>query len=88
MIITDPNLLKDLKSGTINPVELEKWLMNNVPVTRLAHELAEMLIQEQASKPIVLTSAEFEAHFRVQGFRWKDGELIPETRGNYSKKKD
>ena len=82
----DPTLLKDLKAGVANPVELEKWLIANVPATQLAHELAYFLIQEQVSKPIVLTKQEFAAHFRVQGYRIIDGKLTEEARGNYSKK--
>ena len=88
MIITDPNLQKDLKAGTANPVEVEKWLLNNVPVTKMAHELAAMLIDDQASQRIVITESQFFSHFRIQGYRFVDGKLVEETRGNYSKKKE
>lgn len=82
----DPTLLKDLRAGVVNPAELERWLLTNVPVPQLVHELAELLIQEQVSKPIILTKEQFNAHFRVQGYRVVDGKLVEEARGNYSKK--
>lgn len=86
MLITDPTLARDLKSGIVNPAELERWLITNVPAPQLAHELAELLIQEQVSKPIILTKEQFNVHFRVQGYRVIDGKLTEEARGNYSKK--
>ena len=86
MIINDADLARDLKAGIANPVEVEKWLLNNVPPVQLAHELAECLIEMQALKPIVITMDQLQAHIRVQGFRWQDGQLIKENRGNFSKK--
>ena len=87
MLIEDSNLAKDLKAGIANPAELERYLLTHYPAPALAHELAECLIEAQASKPIVITMDQLQAHIRVQGFRWQDGQLTPETRGNYSKKK-
>lgn len=86
MLITDTTLARDLKSGIVNPAELERWLITNVPAPQLAHELAKLLIQEQVSKPIILTKEQFNSHFRVQGYRVIDGKLTEEARGNYSKK--
>ncbi len=87
MIITDQNLLKDIKAGIANPVEVEKYLLNNFSAPALAHELADYILEAQATRPIVLTKQQLMAHVRIQGFRWSsDGELIPEARGNYSKK--
>ena len=87
MIITEPNLLKDIKAGIANPVEVEKWLLNNCSAPALAHELASYILEAQASKPIVLTRQQLMAHVRIQGFRWDaDGALVPETRGKFSKK--
>lgn len=87
MIITDPNILKDLKAGIANPVEVEKWLLNNCSAPALAHELASYILEAQASKPVVLTQAEFFSHFRIQGLRLdKEGNLVKETRGKFSKK--
>lgn len=86
MIITEPNILKDIKAGVANPTEVEKWLLNNVPATVMAHELAAMLIEEQASQRIVVTESQFFSHFRIQGYRIVDGKLVKENRGNYSKK--
>lgn len=86
MIITDQNLLKDIKAGVANPVEVEKYLLNNFSAPALAHELADYILEAQATKPIVVTQAEFFSHFRIQGLRLKDGNLVKEPRGNYSKK--
>lgn len=83
----EPELAKQIKAGIANPVEVEKWLLNNVPPVQLAHELAECLVELQGLKPIVLTRQQLMSHVRIQGFRWgADGELIPEGRGNYRKK--
>jgi hypothetical protein len=87
MLISDPTLARDLKAGIANPMEVEKYLLNNFSAPALAHELAKYIVEDQASKPIVLTRQQLMAHVRIQGFRWSsDGELIPEARGNYSKK--
>ena len=87
MIITDQNLIKDIRAGIANPVEVEKYLLNNFSAPALAHELASYILEAQASKPGVLTQAEFFSHFRIQGLRLdKDGNLVKEPRGNYSKK--
>ena len=87
MIITDQNLIKDIRAGIANPVEVEKYLLNNFSAPALAHELASYILEAQASKPVVLTQAEFFSHFRIQGLRLdKDGNLVKEPRGNYSKK--
>ena len=86
MIIDDPILVKDLKAGVCNPAELERYLLNHYPATVLAHELAQELIESVASKPIVLTMEQLMSHIRIQGYRWQNGELVHENRGNYSKK--
>ena len=87
MIITEPNLLKDIRAGIANPVEVEKYLLNNFSAPALAHELADYILEAQATKPIVLTRQQLMAHVRIQGFRWDaDGALVPETRGKSSKK--
>lgn len=86
MLINDPELIKQIRTGIANPVEVEKYLLNNFSAPALAHELADYILEAQASKPIVITQAEFMAHFRIQGFRFVNGELVKEARGNYSKK--
>ena len=87
MLITDSTILKDIKAGIANPVEVEKYLLNNFSAPALAHELADYILEAQASKPVVLTQAEFFSHFRIQGLKLdKDGNLVRENRGNYSKK--
>lgn len=89
MIITEPNLLKDIKAGIANPVEVEKYLLNNFSAPALAHELADYILEAQATQKIVIPLDQFLSHFRIQGLRLdKDGNLIKETRGQYSKKKE
>ena len=87
MLIEDPTLLKDLKAGVCNPAELGRYLLNHYPATVLANELAEAIIEQQTTKPIVLTKEAFESHFRIQGWRFEEGQWFPETRGQFSKKK-
>lgn len=86
MIITDPNIVKDLKAGIANPVEVEKWLLNNCSAPALAHELAGFLINQEATKPIVVSAEQFTKFFRVQGWKFQDNQWVPETRGKFSKK--
>lgn len=86
MIIPDAELTKQLKAGICNPKELSRYLLNNYPATQLAEALAEELIENTSSKPIVLTREQFETHFRVQGWKFVDGQWQPETRGNFRKK--
>lgn len=87
MTITDGELLKQIKMGIANPKELARYLLNNYSAPMLADALAEELIANQgASKPIVVTKAEFEAHFRIQGYKFQDGQWIPETRGKGNRK--
>lgn len=81
MVITDSELLKQIRAGIANPVELERWLINNVPVSQMAHELADFILENRANKPIVLTQEEFEAHFRIRGYRFVEGRWEKETRG-------
>lgn len=84
LTINDPIIVKDLKSGVVNPTELAKYLLNHFPATDLAKELADYMIQSQASRPIVLSMEELMAHIRIRGYQWQDGNLIKETRGRKS----
>ena len=81
MIIKDPELQKQIKAGIANPVEIERWLLNNCSAPNLAHELAGYIVHEEASKPIILSLDEFRTHFRIAGFRWIDGKMEPDGRG-------
>ena len=81
-IVKDPELVKQLKAGIANPVEIERWLLNNCSAPALAHELAEYLIKAEASRPIVISSPEaFFAHFKIAGYRFVNGTLEPDGRG-------
>ena len=86
MILTDANIIKDLQAGILTHAELAKHLLNSFPATALANELAEYILVEKAKKPIVITKDQFETHFRIQGWKFQDGQWVQETRGKYSKK--
>ncbi len=88
MFINDPELVKQIKAGIANPKELSRYLLNHYSAPLLADALAEELIENQASKPIVMTVEEFQAHFRLRGYRFQDGNLIKEGRGRYSNKEE
>lgn len=88
MILKDPVIIKDLKAGLVSVDELAKHLLANFPATVLAHELAQEILDDEKAtvKPIVLSMEQFEAMFRVTGYRLVNGELQRETRGHYKKK--
>ena len=82
MNIADQSISKRLKEGAITTEELAKYLLDNYPTPVLAMELAECLIEHQEQKPIILSMEEFQAHFRVRGTKWVDGQMVPEGRGS------
>ena len=86
MLITDPTVLKDIQNGITTKEELGRYLLNHFPATALANDLAEAILTQQKNKPIVMSIDEFNAHFRLRGYRFQDGQLIKENRGHYSKK--
>lgn len=88
MTINEPELVKQLKAGICNKVELARYLLNNYSAPMLADALAEELIKGQSIKPVVMTVEEFQAHFRLRGYRFQDGNLIKEGRGRYSNKEE
>ena len=81
----DNDILRGLRAGTIDEDRLAHYLIENFTVLQIARELANMLISEQARKPVVLTKEQFEQHFRIQGFKFVDGTWIKETRGKVKK---
>ena len=89
MRIEDPTILKDIKNGTITVDELASYLLRTYPSTVLAHELAGELIDDEKTniKPIVMTPEQFTLIFRVQGWRFVNGQWEKEPRGQYSKNK-
>lgn len=87
MVIQDTELNKQLKAGICNKVELARYLLNNYSAPMLADALAEELIANQgASKPIVVSRQAFESHFRIEGWKFQNGQWIPETRGKGNRK--
>lgn len=82
MNINDATIAKRLKEGVLPAEELAKYLIDNYPTPVLAMELAESLIEAQASRPIILSMEEFQAHFRIKGTKWVDGQMVPEGRGS------
>lgn len=77
MIQLDRTVWKQAKSGEMSLDALAEYLLKTYPVYEIARSLAET-IQYEEPKPILLTKAEFDAHFRIRGIR-PDG--TEETRG-------
>ncbi len=86
MLITDPTTLKDFNNGILSHEELSHYLLTHFSAVALANELAEYMQEARINKPIVMSIEEFQAHFRLRGYRFQDGALIKENRGHYSKK--
>lgn len=88
MRIEDPTIIKDLKNGTITVDELASFLLRTYPSTVLARELAGEIIDDEKIniKPIVMTPEQFSLIFRVQGWRFVNGQWVQETRGNFRNK--
>lgn len=86
MLITDTTVLKDIQNGDITKQDLGQYLLNHFSAVALANDLAEAYLTQQKNKPIVMSIDEFNAHFRLRGYRFQDGQLIKENRGHYSKK--
>lgn len=89
MILKDQTILKDLQAGLVKREELTKHLLNNFPATTIASELAGYLLDDMSMsscKKVNLTTEQFTKFFKVQGWKFQDGQWIPETRGNFSKK--
>lgn len=85
MLINDPELIKQLKAGICNPKELARYLLDNYSAPKLAMTLADYMIESQYMKPVTISKDEFLAHFRISGFRFEDGQFVPETRGRNKK---
>lgn len=83
----DKTVEKDIKAGLVSADELANYLLRTFPSTVLANELATELLKSKKTdvKPIVMTMDEFNAHFRVAGYKVVDGELKQEIRGNKRK---
>lgn len=88
LLIHDKEMANDIKAGIVGVDELTNYLIRSYPVTQLAKELAEIMLNENqlGMKPVVITEAQFKAFFRVQGYKWVNGRLEVETRG--AKRKD
>ena len=82
MNINDATIAKRLREGIIPTEELAKYLIDNYTTPVLANELAECLIELQSNKPLLITMEEFQAHFRIKGTKWVDGQMVPEGRGS------
>ena len=88
LLVHDKQMMDDVKRGIVSTEELTNYLIRTYPVTQLARELAEIMLNENqlGTKPVVITEAQFKAFFRVQGYKWVNGRLEVETRG--AKRKD
>ena len=81
----DNEIIRSLRAGTIDEGRLSRYLLENFTAVQMANELANMLITEQARKPVVVTKEQFEQHFRIQGYRFVDGQWEKEPRGKVKK---
>ena len=81
----DNEIIRSLRAGTIDEGRLSRYLLENFTAVQMANELANMLITEQARKPVVVTKEQFEQHFRIQGYRFVDGKWEKEPRGKVKK---
>ena len=83
----DNEIIRSLRAGTIDEERLARYLLENFTAVQMANELANMLITEQARKPIVITKEALEQHFRIQGFRFnfEEGRWEKEPRGKVKK---
>ena len=68
MISIDRAVYRQAKSGEMTIEQLANYLLRTFPVMEIAMSLAET-IQYEEPKPITLTKAEFDAHFRIRGIR-------------------
>ncbi len=84
----DKTIEKDLKAGLLSVDELASYLLRTFPSTVLARELACEIIDDEKIniKPIVMTPEQFSLIFRVQGWRFVNGQWVQETRGNFRNK--
>ena len=88
MNLPDAEIIRNLRAGTIDEERLARYLLENFTALQLARELSNMLITEQARRPIVLTKEQFEQHVRIQGWKFDNGTWVKETRGKYKKEEE
>lgn len=85
MVITDKDILKSMDAGILTVEELSRHLLRNYSAYQLAAELARDILEEReiktALKPVVVTPQQLTTFFKIQGYRFVNGELVPETRG-------
>lgn len=88
MLIKDPSMVRDLQNGILTVDELTRHLLKNYSAYQLAEELSKILISksDEPSKPIVMSVDDFQAHFRLKGYRFQDGQLVKENRGKVKEK--
>ena len=81
-------MVRDLQNGILTVDELTRHLLKNYSAYQLAEELSKILINnaEEPAKPIVMSVEDFQAHFRLKGYRFQDGQLVKENRGKVKEK--
>ena len=85
----DAQIIKKIKNRDITKEELSNYLMHNHSIVEICDKLAEYMISQEApTKPITVTKEQFEAFFKLIGYRMIErpgGEIgyVPETRGGY-----
>jgi len=88
MILKDQTILKDIRAGITQVPELSRYILRTFPITEIVDELSRYIIADQTVKPISISKADFEAHFRIIGQRIDDdGNVTVETRGRKAVKR-
>lgn len=76
--IRNSEIVSNIRNGEATVEMIEKYLMENHPITDIVRSLAEYLKDDSGYKPIIISQQQFEKHFRLTGIR-SDGSQ--ETRG-------
>ncbi len=84
MIKIEGNVIKSFKTGIMSLEEFATYLTYNFPAYQMALTIGEIL-RDEPVKPIAISQEEFDAHFRIKGTRFVEGNMIEETRGRKSK---
>lgn len=88
MLIKDNVVLKDVRAGITQVPELSRYILRTFTITEIVDELSKYIIADQTVKPISISKADFESHFRIIGQRIDDdGNVTVETRGRKAVKR-
>lgn len=85
MIQIERNTYRRFKDGEISVEEFADYLLKNHNAYEIALAFAEAAWIEVNVKPITITQAEFDAHFRIRGTKMVNGDIVEENRGRKPK---